>query len=82
MREKIKILKNLANFDLPTEELNRYIQAHCNPNYFANNNAGTSEFEQKSNQFKEDYCLYKNEYIMINMIKRDNKTNNIMKSKV
>ena len=26
VREKIKILKNLANFDLPTEELNNYIQ--------------------------------------------------------
>ena len=54
MREKIKILKNLANFDLPTEELNRYIQAHCNPNYFQSDNAGTSEFGQKSNQFREE----------------------------
>ena len=27
VKEKIEILKNLANFDLPTEELNDYIKA-------------------------------------------------------
>ena len=26
VKEKVKILKNLANYDLPTEELNEYIQ--------------------------------------------------------
>ena len=27
VKEKVKILKNLANYELPTEELNEYIQA-------------------------------------------------------
>ena len=59
MKEKVANLKNLANSVLPSEEKNKYIQAQCDPNYFASNaRSGTNEFGQTSEPLaEEDYSM-------------------------